>query len=402
MRRHNSSAAKAGERATQRALDAPLTRRVFIGRSAGVALSVGGLGSALAACGTGGGGSGGSNGGGEVVVMAWSVYLTPAVQKRFKEATGITMRAIPADDDQSMFTKLKAGGGSQYDIVFANCGWAPIYQKNKLTEVIDASQLTAAKDLSPIFKENTSLPYIVEPNKLLLYPNMWSATGMIWNTTAPFQPAKPYSWNDLWDAPKGKVILHGAHEDFIAMAGLAQGVPRDKIYSMTGPTLESAADYLAKLKPFQISPNSDAVTAKAIATKKAVIGFASSLGVAEKANNEYADGKTVARAVVPKEGTLGWVDGPQLVRGAKNKDNAMKFLEFWGADVPNQEYLWNQYFFAQCSQVSTDRTLKGGGKSAQIAKSIGADKPELASKLTFLAPPDDPEAWTEAYDKAIG
>lgn len=382
-----------------------VTRRVFIGRSAGVALSVGGLGSALAACGTGGSGGSSTSGGGgsgEVVVMAWSVYLTPAVQKRFKEATGITMRAIPADDDQSMFTKLKAGGGSQYDIVFANCGWAPIYQKNKLTEVIDVSQVRAGADLEPIFKENTSLPYVVAPDKLLLYPNMWSATGMIWNTTASFQPAKPYSWNDLWDAPKGKVILHGAHEDFIAMAGLARGVPRDKIYSMNGSTLADAASYLGKLKPFQISPNSDAVTAKAIATKKAVIGFASSLGVAEKANSEYADGKTVARAIVPKEGTLGWVDGPQLVAGAKNRENAMKFLDFWGGDVKNQQYLWDQYFFAQCSKVSTDRTVNGGGKSAQIAKSIGADKPELAAKLTFLAPPDDPEAWTEAYDKAIG
>lgn len=375
-----------------------VSRRTFIGRSAGVALSVGGLGGFLAAC---GGGSGGS-GSGEVVVMAWSVYLTPEVQKRFKEATGLTMRAIPADDDQSMFTKLKAGGGSQYDIVFANCGWTPVYHENGLTDVIDVSQLKAGRELWPIFKENTTFPYIVGPDKLLLYPNMWSATGMIWNTTAPFQPAKPYSWNDLWDAPKGKVILHGAHEDFIAMAGLARGVPRDQIYAMKGATLDGAADYLAELKPFQISPNSDAVTAKSIATQKADIGFASSLGVANKANTQYAGGKEVARTVIPKEGTLGWVDGPQLVKDAKNRDNAMKFLEFWGADAPNQKYLWDQYFFAQCSKVSTERTMAAGGKGATVAKSIGADKPQLASELTFLAPPDDPQAWTEAYDKVVG
>jgi spermidine/putrescine transport system substrate-binding protein len=382
---------------TGKVLGGQVSRRIFIGRSAGVALSIGGLSGALAACGSSSGGDSD-----EVVVMAWSVYLTPEVQKRFKEATGLTMRAIPADDDQSMFTKLKAGGGSQYDIVFANCGWAPIYHENKLTEVIDVSKLKAANDLWPIFKENTSLPYIVAPEKLLLYPNMWSATAMIWNTTAPWQPAKPYSWNDLWDAPQGKVILHGAHEDFIAMAGLAQGVPRDQIYAMKGATLDSAADYLGELKPFQISPNSDAVTAKSIATQKAYVGFASSLGVAQKANNEYGGGKEVVLTVVPKEGTLGWVDGPQLVRGAKNPDNAIKFLEFWGGEVKNQTYLWEQYFFAQCSQVSSERTLRKGGKGAAIAKSIGADKPQLASELTFLAPPEDPQAWTEAYDKVIG
>lgn len=221
---------------------------------------------------------------------------------------------------------------------------------------------------------------------------------MIWNTTAPWQPPKPYSWNDLWKAPKGKVILHGAPEDFIAMAGLARGVPGSKVYSMDGKKLDNAASYLKKLKPFQISPNSDAVTAGAIASKKAYIGFASSLGIAYKANTQFAHGKNVARTVIPKEGTLGWVDGPQLIKGAKNRENALKFLDFWGSDPWLQKYLWDQYFFAQCSQKSTQHTLARGGKTARIARSLGADKPQLAQKLTFLAPPKDPAAWTAAWD----
>jgi spermidine/putrescine transport system substrate-binding protein len=377
------------------------TRRVFIGKSAGVALGVGGIGSFLAACGGGGGSSGKGKGSGEVVVMSWTVYLTPEIQKNFQETTGIKLRAIPAPDDQTMFTKVKAGGGSQYDLVFANAGWTPIYHKNGLTEVIDLDEIPSSKDLWPVFKTDTSFPYIVEPNKSLIYPNMWSATAMMWNTTAPWQPAKPFSWNDLWDAPSGKVILHGAPEDFIAMAGLAQGVPSDQIYSMNGDTLDKAANYLKQLKPFQISPNSDAVTASSIASNKAYIGFVSSLGIAYKANTQYSHGKNVSRAVVPKEGTLGWVDGPQLIKDAKNRDNAMKFLDFWGGNAKNQKYLWDQYFFAQTSKKSTERTVDAGGKSAAIAKSIGADNPDLAKELTWLAPPDDPSAWTSAYDSVV-
>jgi spermidine/putrescine transport system substrate-binding protein len=386
--KQNAEPARSGQRSA-------VTRRTFIGRSAGTALAVGGIGSFLSACGAGGGSSD------EVVVMAWSVYLTADIQKAFHEATGLTLKAIPADDDQSMFTKLKAGGGSQYDIVFANCGWAPIYHKNGLTEVLDLSAIAASKELSPVFKEDTSFPYIVEPNKVLLYPNMWGAAAMIWNTTESWQPAQPYSWNDLWDAPKGKVILHGAAQDFLAMAGLALGVPREKIYSMNGATLERAAKHLADLKPFQISPNSDAVTAGAIASGKAYAGFASSLGIGYKANKQFAHGKQVARTVIPKEGTLGWVDGPQLVKSAKNRKNALKFLEFWGGNEKNQSYLWDQYFFPQCNQKSTDRVVNGGGEGARLARSLGADKPDIAQKLTFLAPPDDAEAWTRAYDGVV-
>ena len=81
---------------------------------------------------------------------------------------------------------------------------------------------------------------------------MWASFGICWNVDR-FQVPEPYSWKSLWDAPKGKVILQGAGDDFISLAGLALGVPRSEIYAMTGPSLKKAADYLRELKPFQIS-----------------------------------------------------------------------------------------------------------------------------------------------------
>ena len=175
------------------------------------------------------------------------------------------MRGIPADSDQDMFTKLKAGGGDQYDIVFANAGFCPFYHEAGLIEPLDLNQIPAAKNLWPIFRTNTDFPYVLTPNQTLLYPSMWASFGIVWNIDS-FKVPPPYSWKSLWDAPKGKVILQGAGDDFLALAGLALGVPRSEIYSMTGPTLKKAADYLRQLKPFQISNSSDLVTADAIRT----------------------------------------------------------------------------------------------------------------------------------------
>src|SRR5215510_7339040 len=192
-----------------------ISRRSFVGRSAGAALAIGGLlasGRARADSGT-------------VVVMAWENYVHAEIQKRFHAATGITMRGIPADSDQDMFTKLQAGGGDQYDIVFANAGFCPLYHDAGLTEPLDLDQIPAAKNLWPIFKTNTDFPYVVAANKTLLYPSMWASFGICWNVDR-FQVPAPYSWTSLWDAPKGKVILQGAGDDFIALAGLALGVPR--------------------------------------------------------------------------------------------------------------------------------------------------------------------------------
>lgn len=334
-----------------------------------------------------------------VVVMAWVNYVDPEIQKRFKDATGITMKGIPADSDQDMFTKLKAGGGDQYDIVFANAGFCPLYHDAGLIEPLNLDEIPASKGLWPIFKTNTDFPYIIAPNQTLLYPSMWASFGICWNTEL-FQVPEPYSWKSLWDAPKGKVILQGAGDDFLSLAGLALGVPRAEIYSMTGDTLKKAADYLRELKPFQISASSDLETADAIRTGKAVVGQATSLGLAYRINQKA--GKEIAKIQPPKEGALGWVDGPQLVKNAKNRANAIKFIDFLMGNPDMQDWLWKSNVFGMASQVSSERIIKGGdAMNAPVYLALGGDKPELANNMVFQGPSKNPQEWAEAYDAVL-
>ena len=381
-----------GDAGTPKAAGNGLSRRSFLRNTAATALVAGGAVSsfnikrATADQGT-------------VVVMAWVNYVDPEIQKRFKDATGITMTGIPADSDQDMFTKLKAGGGDQYDIVFANAGFCPLYHDAGLTEAINLDEIPCSKDLWPIFKTNTSFPYITEPNHVLLYPSMWASFGICWNTEL-FKVPEPYSWNALWDAPKGKVILQGAGDDFLSLAGLALGVPRAEIYSMTGDTLKKAADYLRKLKPFQISASSDLETADAIRTGKAVVGQATSLGLAYRINEKA--GKKLAEIQPPKEGALGWVDGPQLVKGAKNRDNALKFINFLLGNPDMQDWLWKANVFGMASQTTSERIIKAGDAlNAPVYLALGGDKPELANSMVFQGPSKNPQEWAEAYDAVL-
>ena len=233
-----------------------ISRRAFVG-SAGAALALGGIsgfpGIVRAA-------------GGSVVVMAWENYVHAEIQKRFHDATGITVNGVAADSDQNMFTKLKAGGGAQDHLVFANAGFCPFYHDAGLIEVIDLKEIPASENLWPIFRTNTDFPYIVEADKVLLYPSMWASMGICWNIEQ-FQVPAPYSWKSLWDAPtKARLSCRARATTSSHIAGLALGVPRSEIYSMTGDTLKKAADYLSALKPFQISASSDLVTADAIRT----------------------------------------------------------------------------------------------------------------------------------------
>jgi spermidine/putrescine-binding protein len=309
------------------------------------------------------------------------------------------VNGVAADSDQNMFTKLKAGGGAQYDLVFANAGFCPFYHDADLIEVIDLKEIPASENLWPIFRTDTEFPYIVEPDKVLLYPSMWAAMGICWNIDL-FQVPPPYSWKSLWDAPKGKVILQGAGDDFIAIAGLALGVPRSEIYSMTGDSLQKAADYLSALKPFQISASSDLVTADAIRTGKAVVGQATSLGLAYRINEKA--GKHVADIQSPSEGALGWVDGPQLVKGAANRDNALKFIDFLMGDPDMQDWLWQYNVFGMANKTTSERIMQAGDKlNAPVYDALGGMKPELAKNMVFQAPSNHPQEWAAAYDKVL-
>jgi spermidine/putrescine transport system substrate-binding protein len=377
----------------------PFTRRRFIGHSAGVALAIGGVGSFVAACGDDDD-DGGGGGSGEVVVLSWVSYVTPEIKTAFEDAyPGITMRGVAAQSDQEMFTKVKAGGGEQYDLVFCNAGWAPLYHDNGLTEPFDIAKVGGADELYPVFVEDTSFPYVVDPGNVLLYPNAWSPLSMTYSKTAPFQPPQPYTWNSMWsdEVEEGKVVLQlGAGDDFLAVAGLAQGFQGDDVYSMTGQDLRNAEEYLGELAPFKLA-KSDPEFRQFITSDEAWIGLSATLAAGALINEEAKE--DLAESVVPEEGAPGWVDGPQLVKGAKNKANAQKFMKWFGTDPDNLVYLFDEYGTAPCNRAHVERLKAEGGNRAKRLEQLQAEKPELATKISWQRQPDDPEAWTAACDR---
>ncbi|HKG39319.1 MAG TPA: PotD/PotF family extracellular solute-binding protein [Conexibacter sp.] len=336
-----------------------------------------------------------------MTVLSWVAYVTPDIQRQFKKDTGITLRGVPAESDQDMFTKVKAGGGGQYDIVMANCGWCPLYYDNGLTEPFDLSEVRGSDQLYPDFVEGRDLPYVRPDGKVLIYPNMWGALGLAWNTSVDYQPEQPYSWNALWSdqVPEGKVMMAGAGEDFLATAGLALGVDRNAVYSMRGAELRRAEEKLKQLMPFQWNRSVDPDFRSAIRSERAWIGESTTLGSAPILNAEA--GREIAKVVIPEEGSLGWIDGPQLVKGAKRRANALKFMEWFGTNQWCQDYLFDEYSNAQCNKAQVDRVLNSRPDRATRAEQVQANHPEVAKQLAFQRQPDDLQAWTAAYDRVL-
>lgn len=339
---------------------------------------------------------------GEVAVLGWAPYWGAEMTELFKRETGITLRMVGAAADQDMFTKVRAGAPGDYDLVYANAGWVPVYNKAGLIEPITVDEVKATSNLYPEFLNATSLPFVDTPGKsVLLYPNMWSPLAMVWLESAVKAP-ETVSWKLFWEAKvePGTILLGGgAGDDFLAVGGLALGLKREEVYAMNADQLSQVVANFRKLKPFQILAGAEQEFRARFRSGKATLGLAPMIGMAALINEEA--GKEIAKAAIPVEGSLGWVDGPMLMKGAKNRANALAFLEFIGSNVEYGKMIFKSVGGSPCSRTLTEALLAGGGRDAQTIKSIQADKPVLATQVVMQAPPADPVAYAEAWDKVL-
>lgn len=373
------------------------TRRSFLGKSAGAALALSSLPAVLAAC--GGGGGGGSEG--QVNVLAWEAYIDPEVKKLWAEAyPEIELVATPAGNDAELLTKLRAGGASAYDVTFCNFGYCPLYLKEGLVETINLDEMEAGKQLYPEFREDVdTFTYLVAPGKAIGLPGEWASNALAWNTTVDTVPSTPYTWADLWEMPSGKVGFEGnSPEGYIATAALALGYPADKVFKLSASDLEKVVDYMREIKPFQLI-EADPLMRNALRTGNVWAGLVPTTGFAGKINEEA--GEQVTESVVPEEGALGFIDGPLLVKGAKNRENALKWMDWFGSDPKLRDYIFEAYRAAPCTKPTVERLLKKGGESAKLVKELKGPEPQVALKMVQSQPPSNLKAYTKAWDEII-
>jgi spermidine/putrescine transport system substrate-binding protein len=239
----------------------------------------------------------------------------------------------------------------------------------------------------------------VAPDQAIGFPGQWAATSLTYNTQVDFQPSEPYRWNALWDpaVPDNAAGFQGTAPDgIIATAGLAKGFSSQQVYGLSGADLRSVVDYLTELKPFRVV-ESDPEMRDAIRREEVWLGLTSTTGFADKINEEA--GEDVASSVVPQEGSLGFIDGPMLVKGAKNRGNAMKYIDWFMRDEKLRDYVFEAYRAAPCSQVTAERLEAKGGETARLLETLRGTEPEIAAKITQVQAPEDPKAYAAAWDE---
>ena len=269
-----------------------------------------------------------------VTVYMYSEYIAPELPKEFEKQTGMPVKIDVYENTEEMMAKLqRAGGVSQYDVVVVSDHAIPVLAKLDLIQPLNLEKIPNAKNVSGQFK---SPPY--DPGSKYSLPYQWGTVGlMVRKDKAP--QAEP-TWALLFDAEKqpGPFVLI------------------DSMRDMLGVALKSLGHSVNSRKPEELKAASEAVLRAKKSPK--CLGFEGGVG----GKNKVADG-TATLAVVyngdaikaieenkglgyilPKEGSIIWVDAMTIPAKAPNVEGAHAFIHFiLGAEVGAKLSDFNRY-----------------------------------------------------------
>ena len=261
---------------------------------------------------------------GEVVVYdgggSWGEAKRIAYFEPFERETGIKVIAQPRTDTGAARASVLAGA-PRYDVMILPGGKAPTFERDNLLLPIDYGYFdkTDLESFNPIKVGKFTVPAIIY-SLLIAYDS------------SKFTSSAPTSWADVWDVQKftgRRSLMAGiwaSDGGTFEAALLADGVEPSKLYPLDW---DRAFKSLARVKPNIVKWWNTGAEAPQLIIDKLVTAGSAWNGRVSAANEQGAKiGYTWNQGMLQYDC---WV----VLKGAKNVDNAFKFLAF-SARAENQ------------------------------------------------------------------
>jgi spermidine/putrescine-binding protein len=322
--------------------------------------------------------------------LTWSDHYLPEQLAEAASEYGIKTNPSLFSDNSEAFLKVQQVGGKQIDMVSGDALWVPKFYEEGLIEPFDIWALETHKDL---FDAALNIPFWkTEDGMDLAFPNGWSPVMIAYNPK--YVTPEPDSWEVMWDPKyKGKVVFELQPFDVMAMMGKSLGI--DEPYAMTPEQIAEAKQQLIDLMPNILKFTEQSVEMIRLLADESVWIAAQFLGVEDRVKE--AGGPEV-RSFIPKEGTIGYMDGEMIVKGAENAEVALNWLD----KMETAE--WAAKNFLEYGRPTFNREayhwLVNNGHEER-AKRYLHDQPELGLSMTLKGPSEDMEGTISAFNEAL-
>ncbi len=247
-----------------------------------------------------------------LVLAIWSNYLAPELLEEFEAKTGIHVVLNYFNDNEELLAKTSFGRPG-IDLVVPTGYVIEIMIKAGLIVPLDFDRLPNARFLDERFRR---LPY--DPSGRYYVPYAYGLTGLLYNSEKV--PGPVDSWRILWDERyRGRILMF---DDMLECFDLAHRLLGHQLAAANLAHLDEALALLQKQAPLLRKRESNLINEMLLGGE---VDLAQNWnGGALRLMSEHPE----FRFVVPKEGTVLFVDNLCLLKSAPNPEAAHQFLDF--------------------------------------------------------------------------
>ena len=293
-------------------------------------------------------------------VFNWGEYIGEDVIANFEEEYGVKVNYSMFDSNEILYTKLL--GGTSYDVIVPSDYMIERLMEEGMLQPLDYSYMTNLDDLDPGV---VALRDEYDPDGVYSMPYFWGSVGLIYNKkNVDVNKLEELGWNILKDTEYAdRIFMYDSERDSFMVALKALG------YSMNTTNeneIQAAFNWLVEQRK-TMDPTyatDDSIDNMKNGEKALCVMYSGDAAyiLSENENMRY---------YAPDEGTNYFVDAMVIQKGAKNVENAYKFMNYitdYDAAFENSLYVG---YASVNKEVLRDLTLPDGdfdGNEAYIPR----------------------------------
>ncbi|MGB6128705.1 MAG: extracellular solute-binding protein [Psychrilyobacter sp.] len=251
----------------------------------------------------------------ELYLFNWSDYIPNEVITDFETETGIKVITDYYSSNEEMYAKIKAGGNG-YDITVPSTDYAEIMMKQGMLEKIDKSKIPNLKELNEEIGSKISF----DKNHDYIIPYSVGATGIAVNTkyVKDFERSFDiYNRKDL----KGKMTLLDDMREVMSSALIIAGHSPE---SSDPQDLADAQKIILGWKENILRFDSESF-GKGFTNGEYLVVHGYYENIVAHMTDEQAENMVF---FIPEKGAQMYIDSMTILKGAKNIENAYKFINY--------------------------------------------------------------------------
>ena len=249
----------------------------------------------------------------EVNVLNWSSYIPYDVIDNFEQEYGIKVNYGTYSSNEELLAKISSSKEGTYDLIFPSDYMIKLMKDRNMLDKIDKNKINNIYNINPQFLNQEfdiyneySLPFLAATSVLCINRDKISD-----NIT---------TYNDLLNPKyKNNIVLLDDQRIVIGMSLQALGYDMNETDE---DALTSAKEWLLKINPNVKAFDSDSPKTLLITNEVDMGVIWNAEAVIAKKDNDNIE------IVYPSDGFAISLDNFALVKGAKNKENAYKFIDY--------------------------------------------------------------------------